>query len=550
MRNCWKKILACSLCAMLVGTTFNAFGCGIKPEISGEFYEEIDQTRTQLYIGNFNGGLGWQWLNEAKELYEKDHPNVQIMINNDKDRFLPNILINNFKTNQEDMYVLDECLYYDYLNSGHLLEITDVVTKGGENSIEARMNSSLRDYFKTNDNKYYGVPFYQSFIHFIYDVDLFDSYKLWLNVDGTGFVKSLDEPRYPGISGEDDAWDKGLPRTYSQFFMLLDRMVSLSITPVTWAGNSRDQYLGRLINNLVADYSGAEFAANYSFNGQVKYINNYDFTEPAVGTFSLPSSAYSTQTVTFDNAVDYLVKDAGKYFALKFAKDLVSGGMKYLRTDKVNSTAETNVLAHDTFLRSRYLNEKNGNSKPIGMLAEGVWWVNEARPVFTAMEEYGPEWSLAERRFGIMPFPKADDGSSADGRTVSVLGGSAIVISNYTEKAEIAKDFFEFIHTDESLQRFTAETFVMRPFNYTLSDERLATLPYYIQNVVKFTREADFEFTVPRTRELKPYYNNLQRLFVTFTNNYSYNNPLVAFIENTNVTAKDYFKGLRPKELY
>jgi len=543
-----RKMLCCSLSALMsAACVFSAVGCGGEiPDDGGEFNEEIDTTKTQLYVGNYNGGFGWEWLNKAKQLYEAEHPDVQIMIDNDKDLYSPANLKVSMPNNRQDLYVLDGTDYYDFVAEGHFMDVTDIVTAGGENSIESKMYDSLRTYYKTSQNKYYAVPFYLSYFTMIYDVDLFDEYYLWLNEEGTGFVQSLDEPRYVGLSGEVGAWDYGLPQTYSQFFMLLDQMVAYSIVPVTWTGKYKDGYLPYFTDSIWADYSGPEgFGATYSLSGNVKTVNNYDFTDSPTGTFYLPEGSYSVETVTKENAQQVLPRDAGKYYAIKFAKDLTSGNYKYLKADKVNSPSESHTQAQDTFLRSRYLAEKKG-TQPIAMLVEGGWWFNEAKVVFEEMSSYGSQWSEEGRRLGIMPIPKADDGSSAPGRTVRGVGTSVICISNYTTKAELAKDFFAFINSEEIMKLFTKETNAKRPYNYELTEEETEAMPYYAQNMLDMLSDINVQYTLPRTAELIPYASKLSTLGIqSIFNNYAYSNPITNFFENPSVTANTYFKGLQ-----
>ncbi len=539
-----KKAVACVMGMTMLASTGIMAGCNLTPPPGAEdFYESVDTSKTQLYVGNFNGGLGFEWIMKAKARFEAENPDVQIMIDNGKDEYAPSSLMTNMKTNRQDMYVVDGSDYYQYVANGLLADITDVVTEGGELSIENRMSETLRNFFKTADGKYYAVPFYQTFYHLTYDVDLFDAELLWLNEDGTGFVESLDEPRYAGPEGG-GTWDDGLPYTYSQFFMLLDKMCEKGIKPITATGKFKDTYYPKFLNTLFADYAGETFMSNLSLEGEVKVLTSNSFTEPEANSFSLDSSYYGTKTLTNDNKADHeeiLAEQAGKYYALKFAKDLLGKNYKYVNQAKFNSPAETHTMAQDTFVRSSYLN------KPIGMLIEGGWWYNEAKVSMESMaDEYGDEWHWSERRFGVMPLPKADDGSSATGRTVASDAGSAIFISNFTEKKDLAKKFFKFIHTDESLKEFTATTLVNRPYDYEMDSEYLSSVPYYTKNMNEALSDINVMSLVPQKTELA--YNASKitgGIFNSIVGNNSFANPLVNFFEERNLTALDYYKGLK-----
>ena len=538
----FKKITAVLLSAITFASVGAMAGCKVTPDDSLDFYEEVDPTRTQLYIGNFNGGYGFEWISKAKERFEKENPDVQIMIDNGKDEYRSTVLRQNIDKNRQDMYVVDDAAYYVYINEGMIMDVTDVVTEGGDNSIESRLKEKMQGYYKTPEGKYYGLPFYQTFFHLSYDVDLFDEYCLWLNEDGTDFVTSLDEPRYPGLKGEEGTWDEGLPRTYSQFFMLMDKMVQYGITPITGNGKGKDWYYGQFLSSVVADYEGSDYAVTYSLNGSIKTIATTDFEDAPVGTFSLPESAYGTATVTMDNYQTVLKNRAGRYYAIKMAYDILANNFKYVKQDKFNSPAETHTGAHSTFLRSRYLN------KPIAMLIEGGYWYNEAKVTMEAMaDEYGDEWHWKNRRIGVMPIPKADDGSSAEGRTLTSGATSMIFISNYTQKAELAKKFFKFIHTDESLREFTVTTSGHRPFNYTLTDAEKAQLPYYAQQVDQVIKEAEFIPSLPTNPALYVGFDSSTAgaSFQAIINGSSHTLPFATFFEDRSITAKDYFINLK-----
>lgn len=543
-----KKLLITTLCSLLIFPLILQFAACDK---DNRINPKVDPLKTQLYVGNFNGGFGDGWLKEARTLFEEEQKDqvyepgkkgVQIMIDNGKDEF-GDALLEGIRTSREDVFVLDGLKYYDFVNAGHLLDITDVVTAGGDDSLENKMNPSLRDYYKTSAGKFFALPFYESFLHMIYDVDLFDEYNLWFNAAGTDFVKSKTEPRLPGQSGVPGAWDEGLPYTYSQFFKLLEEMRLQNIVGMTWTGQYASTYMPRLPDSFWADYQGPEqFAANYSLNGSIKTLKDYSFTEAPVGEFSLPSGLYQTETVNKTNAQAITPMSAGKYFALKLSHDIVSG-RKYVKQDKVASPLESHLMAQGTFLGSRY------DGHPIAMLVEGGWWYNEADVVMREMaRDYGEEYSSMSRRFGLMPIPKADDGSSAPGRTFAPsMNPSSIIISKYTAKADLAKAFLKFIHTEESLRRFNVTTKVPRPFDYELTEGDLASMPYYAKNILAARKEYNLQFIVPRDSSLQQYNDFLAgswKLTSRF-DSADHGSPIMDFFSRQDYTAKQYFQGLK-----
>ncbi len=553
-----KKAISLALCACSALSVFAWSGCGGGGGGDSQRPPEtIDTNKTQLYVGNYDGGIGEDWLYEAKSRYEALHSDVQVIIDTKKNEYLTTKLETTIATDRQDLYFLDSVDYDKYVKNGLIMDVTDLVKDGGTSSIENRMNASLRSYYKTSDEKYYGVPFYNAFFQMVYDVDLFDDYKLWLNAAGTGFVTSLEEDRYIPAGSKKGAWDYGLPYTYSQFFMLLEQMTGYGIMPITYSGAKASDYMEKFIQSVIADYMGDEFSTLYSLDGTIKTITNTDFTDSEVGTFNIsktdptvtnPSNIqYGTATITAENAVANLPMAAGKYYALKFAHDVVGNGQKYVNREVVNSPSETHLGAQDTFLYSAESNTR------IAMLIDGGWWLNEASVSMNDMAiECGDQYSMENRRFGVMPIPKADDGSSASGRTFAASSGSsALVINSHTSKPDLAKDFFTFINSEEEMVYFTLNSNNYRPFKYTLTEEQKNQVPYFTRIVGEVVDSCNIEYTLPRKDNLKVYYTlmsaswNLQSIVSYEGSNKIFKTPLVSFFEYPNVSAKEYFLGLK-----
>lgn len=544
MKKNFKKRMCALMSVVLVFGLMVLSACGggggnLPPDFSIRDEEEVDTARTQLYVANYNGGIGDQWLYNAKEEFEAQNPGVQIMINNGKDELDTTYIMQNYKTTNVDLYIMDSVAYYTLANAGVFMDITNLVTSGTD-SLEGRMNESLKNFYKTPQSKYYAVPFYEAFYHMTYDVDLFDEKLFWLNESGTGFVNSLDEPRYPGLSGESGAWDEGLPRTYSQFFMLLDRMVEYGVIPLTWSGKHFDPYIPYFLDSLIADYEGAEnFMTRFNYQGNVKVLKDSNFTDAPTGTYAMNASNYEVKSVNIDTADEAFATAAGAYYATKFSKDIMSNGYQYVNRLVVNSDSETHTLAQDTFLRSRYL------GKPIGMLIDGGWWYNEAKVTMDAMAlEYGNQWSASTRRLGVMPFPKADDGSSAEGRTYAATGGSCVAINSQTDQKELAEKFFNFIHTPEAMTKFTLESKVRRPYTYPWTAENAQAVPYYINNLFKATASGTVVYMVPNASispELLPHQASLFSLYGSRESGI----PMLTFFNDTTKTAASFFKDMK-----
>lgn len=540
-----KKIASVALTgAMLLGGAISLPAC-TDIEDDNRFNETVNKEKTQLYVGYYNGGYGLTWLKEAKERFEALYPDYQIMIDTGKDEYLSDTLRSNIKTNRQDMYVGVAMTYNDFLEDGTLLDLTEAMqtplTEFGETkTIEEKMNESLKNWYQTSDGKYYAVPYAESYHHMIYDVDLFDEYNLWFK-DGGGFVSSTEDKKSAGQDGVYGTYDDGLPVTYSDFFALCDRMVARGITPLTWNGIATDAYLTNFMANVIADYEGENFNTNYSYNGKTTILKSYDFTESAANTFVLDPSVTETVTVTSDNFQDYMYRTTGKYYAAKFAKDLVSNPAY-----RTYNYAES----HTACQRSYLMSNMDGVNKPIAMLIEGEWWMNEATEVFKEMAAVDEKYSMENRRFGIMPIPKADDDSSADGHTVAPFsGGWTVCISAKTDKADIATEFFRFLHTDEIMKLFTQHSNCFRAFEYDVSDI-YDELPYYTQTLLEAREQTTFIYKFPQGDDYKT--NSAAEIFMTYMGfmgtqltGISTYNMMSTFCDHSELSALDYVAGMK-----
>lgn len=544
MKKTLKKAIALLLAMLSLGTVLLC-GCGTPPPDENRFDEEVDTTRTQLYVGYFNGGMGLPWLTEVKKRFEALYPEYQIMIDTGLTEYQSEVLEANMKTNRQDMYIVDTLNYYSLANKGLLMDVTDAMTTpltefGEDRSIADKMNDTLNEYYRTNQGKYFGTPFYQAYHHIIYDADLFDEYNLWYK-DGGGFVSSKDDKKSAGQDGVYGNWDDGLPVTYSEFFALCDRMVARGITPITWSGTYADSYLPNFMASVIADYEGENFRTNFSFEGKLNVFKNYNFTEPGKNTFVLNPDDYKTVTVNNDNYQDYIPMSVGKYFAAKFAKDLASNPAY-----RTYNYAES----HTGVQRSYLLSNMDGVNNPIAMLIEGHWWYNESKSVFNEMAGYDEKYSQMNRRFGVMPLPKADDGSSAEGHTVSPFSGdSAIFISNFSSKKDLAVKFYRFLHTEEALQICTKYSYITRPYDYDM-ESLYNEVPYYVRTSMEATADTTFIYRVPVTGQYKenPEVTSFMQygaFMYSSQKDYSGYNMLIHFCDHSGKTAKDYFVGLK-----
>ena len=466
-----KFAAALMACAVLVAAVPFS-GCFKR----GTESEAVDPNRTQVYVGNYNGGLGDTWLKNAKAAFEAKTPEVQIIINSSKDLYVETYLAANFAAMTEDVYVLDMVDYQTYVNRGWFADITDIVTQpmtefGESESIEDKMQvePTFIDYFKLDGEKYYALPYYKSCVNLVYNKEVFLDYYLYFK-DGGGFITSRTDKKSVGADGEEGTYDDGLPVTMSDFKQLLSRMVSRGVTPIIWTGENQT-YFNQLLTSVWFDYEGYENALmNYTLKG------SYTFEGDSQPT-----------PISYKNAY-LLQKQTGKHYALEFMEAILSDS-DYYRSECFDLVSHTS--AQSKFLLSELTND------PVGMIVEGTWWETEARETFKSLVNSSGDDNDAYgvKEFGIMPIPKADDGSSADSRTLyGTSGKSLIAIRGNSKVMDWAKKFVQFLHTDEMLSMMTAETNVARPFDYTLSDTQLDTMTPYGREMWKLSKTSRFVY--------------------------------------------------------
>ena len=247
-------------------------------------------------------------------------------------------------------------------------------------------------------------------------------------------------------------------------------------------------------------------------------------------------------------------KDFGRGFylseneeqALEMAKYIIEKGYY---TSNAFDTVNSHLDAQKQYLRS----VRTGNK--VAMILEGGWWEKGSKTFMNSMaEEYGQEYDYGVRRFGFMPAPKADDGSSSNGTTlISSTGSSFVCINSNTKQAELAKEFLRFVHSDEALRTFTRITGSVRPYEYELTkDDREA-----------MTHFGNMMFDIYHDEKTQISYTGLysDNVFIDEPVYLSYVNwswgatingsnttdPFYEFSQDSSLTVKQYIQGMQAR---
>lgn len=575
----FKKLLT-MLLAFTMTASVTACGGG-REEVGGNV--DIDESMSQLYVSNYEGGFGRVWLDNAAKRFEEKYAEtsfedgkkgVQVIIDSSMSGKTGITLLGGLSTDTNDVFFTEDVFYYDLIANGGAADITDIVTDTlGEweedKSIEDKMSAEIEDFYKTSDGKYYALPHYEAYYGIIYDMDLFRLRGLYFAKGGTpgeysdyvrennadaptgsfdgnykyvpavGIDEEITAARSTGPDGLYGTYDDGLPATYDEFFALCDKMVRLGITPFTWTGQFAE-YSSMALSQLWADYEGRDrIMLNFNLSGTATDLVDR-FADP-----DDPSTAVLMSPVEITDANAYMLqRQLGKQYAVKFGREI--GRHNNWATSLSYSASESHVTSEGTFLLSRLEPTKT----PIAFTFNGVWWENEAdeNGYFTSYAKYGE--TRMSRSFGMLPMPKVDNDHIGEKWTIMTnCNNSQSFINKRLEsnpaRLKLAKKFLQFVHTDDELQYFSATSSTNKPFNYEIDDEKLTTAsPYgrYIANL-RNNEKVDMVYAVSSN---PAYINNADKFYFDsdFDNTTYSHNVIAEFHNRKDLTCEQFFNAL------
>ena len=552
MRKITKNILAVALATTTCASVALTTGCGGGGSTGGG--GNVDQSKAQLYVSNFNGGVGNEWLNkvinrfceEYKDFkFTDDTVGVQIWVDNhtnDGSKIEASI-----EGAQQSVYFLEQTTYYNFVNSDLLLDITDMVqedlTKYGEDqSIEDKLTKEQKDFFKTSEGKYYAIPHYEGVYGITYDADLFDAQKLYFGSDGKLGKQSTDSGLGYGpngktgvIDGVDYSTDDGLPATYEQFYTLCKTIKQRGMFPMTWSGLNKF-YSTLFTVAMKTDFEGLE-------QGTLMYTLEGTATKLVESISDDGVVTYKAATPITESNASELYASAGGYYALKFMENIIDN--QWYDTTNGFNEAITQKGAQEIFLQSRYMSEITD----VAMLVEGNWWMEEATKVFNDMSDI-PGTSKTERNLKFMPYPKATQAQVGEKQTLlsanNTLAGINANIAGDADKVRLAKMFLQYCETDESLIEFVETTNLFRGYQFDIPAARYDALTPYAKSNVDMMRTSDIVYPYSATDAFYTHAATLAPISL-FNVETGYQIPIVSFKDG--VSALNYFDKLKTKRI-
>ena len=529
MMNLKKKCVSVMLSAACL---LSMASCGIG-KVNKNDSKTDDPTKANISLMTWDGGIGKEWLDKAAALFEekyKDSTDFQegrkgVKINIEKSR---NCAGSSLETSMTyDIYFTESVNYYKLVNDGMLADLTEIMTTpltdyGDDKTILSKIDPSYASFLETKDDKYYAIPFYDSFYSLVYDIDLWKNKGFYISKDGdfTKNLKNLSVGR-DGVSGTSD---DGLPATYEEFAKLMKKLRDDTRKPILYCANGTD-YVANFLYNYWTDYEGLdEMMLNYTFEGTAKDLINVSDD----GTVTkLPETK-----ITFANGYD-LQKQAGKYYALKFMQDVIC-----------NNPDNYEMIESHTAAQKLFVNGGVTNSEPNAMLIEGSWWENEAASAFATLAENGDE----RHNYAIMPIPCADSSKLGTKETRVSLSSSYGLVNKNTQNMKLALEFMKFLHTDIQLSAFTAETSMLRALNYEVLPEDEAKLTTYAKSNVEIKEKANVIYPYSSRKEVinnDLEFANFAWAWKTSAGN-NQKNPMLYFTAKdlTGQSAEKYFNGI------
>lgn len=543
-----RKILALFCVAVMTFTALSMSGCRRTPGV-----QEIDSSKTQLYVGTLDQGVGKGWLELVADRFEEAFADyelngkkgVQVLVEG-VDRATS--LINNFKRERVEVVFNEGVDYETWVNKKLLLDITDAVN--GKNAdlsaygdpagttIESKMDESAAEYYKTDDNKYYAIPFYEDTNGIMFNVDLWEKYGFYFK-DGGGWTGNVKEATV-GQDGKKGTYDDGLPRTFDDFFALCEHIQQTKSTkggqpliPIAWNGKYDLSYINSFLFCMAADVDGADqYSLNFTFNGEAEgLITGFDGTTPII--------SQTAETIT-DRDGYKLYRQQGKYYALKFIETIIDEG--YYSNKIINKSTIDHKTMQAYFIKTEDASQGAPLGQEIAMLIEGTWWFNEADEYFSTNEQYGG--GKYEQRFGMMPLPKpTEDHVDGTHTLFNSKQSAAFINANIDEsKIELAKEFLKFAHSNDSLVEFTETVSLLKPYAYTLSENN--NLTYYAKQLLQVKEASENVYPFADSRLFTRQKGTLlsASAWAVIIGDHSYNHPTTDFLGG--VSAEDYFNGL------
>ena len=426
-------------------------------------FEEIDETKTQLYVSYLDQGVGREYIEAigrqfeidfAEKSFEEGKTGVQVLYNPNTDINAASFYESSIEGDTYNVYFTEYINYKQWASK--FMDVTDIMNapaitgynaQTGEyttetKAIKDKVDPVLLEFLNVSNGttkEYRGLPFYLAIKSVNYNADLWDEKGFYLcsapsdyvanaikngtdlNVayanyntalangllfgNAKGEVKIGDQLVAVGLSAGPDGkfgtFDDGFPATFDEFYALCNHIVTSEVVPFIWTGANAG-YADMITQSIFTNDLGVERAKTYyTLNGTMD--NLVKFVD-GKAQFDANGNPVIDEPYTFNGgATDgyEMMRTASKYYALQFAQKIATTST-WTHSACYDSTSQSEA-------QNKYLTEgftKAG--KPIAMLMDGAWWQAEANATFESMKLADSKWAKENRKFGVMSLPYAN----------------------------------------------------------------------------------------------------------------------------------------------
>ncbi len=530
-----------------------------------------DDTKTQLSVFNFGGGVGRKWLDDiiadfeseyANHVFETGKKGIQISVTNTKSISAETVL-----DDGHDVIFTEGVDYANLVVQNRLLNINDIIdtpltTVGGtasDGTIRGKLREDKEDFlFYKAQDEIYALPHYTIFPCVTYNKQLFDDEKLYfakvIGGDGSDISdKFIDIERTVkscGPDGVEGTADDGLPATWDEMFILSEYMLQRKgITPFCLA--RQDGYFLYFLASIYLNLANkTEVDTNLLFdsNGQeINVITDWNGTTPV----------YEGRVITESNYSD-MVSQLNKYRAFEYFSKLFmtvkdDDQNNNLMDARVTSGAFTMTTAQTRYIMSydETINETNGGeTRPMAMLVEGSYWYNEADELgnIDKARSFFPDFE-ENNKFNVMPLPRVYNGDFNDVKDLADaeqlhkpvivdLSSSYAFINASTDVAYAAKTFLMYNYTDKALKDFTYTSGVFKDVDYQVDTANFTN--EFQKSVAEYVQNCDMGASVSSKTK---FINNPKNFLQGLQSNFWTNTDAISIVSHLNngKTVKDYF---------
>lgn len=532
-----KGLSVCLAAITFFSCLFGFTGCGESGPVD-EDGNKIDLgSTTQIDVVVFEGGLGYDWAQNAANKFYTKYKNVSfepgktgcyVNVIPRKEGLDETNLSAGLQagTVTEDIFYTSMSDIKTFYSKGLSMNISDILTEkcyddegelsedGATKSILDKLKNFYKEGWSIVDGEtasYYALPYEWNLYAFNYNYGLIKDYLVYDGLDGT-------------------------PKTTDDFIDLLDELESQDIKGFTHQPYDASWYAQNFHYGFLRQYEGKDQAIlNYTYDGVAKFPAN-TFDAETCASEGITTLTDGTQQVTITPANAYLLNmQAGKKalydFLAKINKPLYCDSKLAFSTHSYTS-AQSNFVMSDS---------ANPNER-IAMIYEGDYFEREAKDFLNSLGSREPGKGYGKQEYRAMPIPQADGGKNEDGY-VFMTGGNTVMFVNAksTAKEKAIRAWLQYTYSDAALNDYITYTGVCPAFDFELTEEtknKITPYSYYCYQIKnqKYTDEKTGE-QVKITLDCVVTEVKGKHEFTAYQTVSGYGVPLRAGVDNANTQA-------------